>query len=490
MKFLSLFAMSALLFVESIGLYKNDSVLLNQYAYSKVDSEAFYPNVPTVNIDQSDLSPVSLVSFTPSLDSTSPFGNPAGCSTVTPALSSEQMLEKVQVELGGLLDLSERRVFYTWNGPQNSMLNTENDPFVYEFSMNEFQRPFTYKADHIATTFMVNGFTVWFRMYGGDFRMLAIPMTQGVLESPWADYVTSYWEVDGIPDDEFVFPVTKKLPCHWVIDEGYVHEATLHAMFNFNWQVPDFLSAGRKYLASNCHEANQISREQIGYWDASSMCGPLAWQIMKDANAFPYRIGNWYADAMIFTAANPKWNGRPWVGFDPETYDVFHTDSSMPAYDFDLNGHLETGDIVYSYSGLYRNEDEKFDHIFLVAGIDENGSRLSISNMVQNLPVADCFIHEVVLYTPGDMVSGVIHKEWNSFDYGRTGLMGFDVFRWKWQTYHLEGEAREYVVRVGDTIETIAFDWKISPEQLISENQLNMGEQLSAGQTIVLPAPN
>lgn len=494
MKFLFLFVSSVLLSVASIGFYRTNSALLDQSAQAKVDSTAFYPILPIVNIDQANLktniSSDSLISFTPNSDSItlSPFGNPAGCSTAAPALSSEQMLEKVQFELGDQIDLSALREIYVWNGPHHTMMNIEADYFAYEFSVNQFQRPFTYKADAVATTFLVNGFVIWFRQYQGDFRLLVIPMIPGVLESPWADYVTAYWQKDGIPNDEYILSVTKKLPCQWAVEQGYVNPEVLSTMFNFNGQIPDFLSAGRKYLASNCKDANKISQEQIGFWDATSMCGPLTWRIIKDANAFPYRIGNWYADAMMFTAANPKWNGRPWLGFDPETYDVFHTDSPMWNYDFDKNGQLETGDVIYSYSTLYQSTDERFDHIFMVVGIDENGGRISITNMVQNLPVFDCFIREAVLYTPGDISNGVIRNEWNSYEYGRTGTMGFDVFRWKWQTYHLEGKARTYIVRIGDTIETIAFDWKISPEGLISENHLNLGDQLAPGQTIVLPS--
>jgi hypothetical protein len=55
---------------------------------------------------------------------------------------------------------------------------------------------------------------VWFRQYGNNFRLLAIPMVPGVLESHWAGYVTAYWQKDGIPNDDHIFPVTKKLPCH------------------------------------------------------------------------------------------------------------------------------------------------------------------------------------------------------------------------------------------------------------------------------------
>lgn len=418
------------------------------------------------------------------------FGNPAGCSPSAPNPTPEEMLTNVQVDLGNEITLKDLRENYIWNGPLGTMLNVTDDPFVYEFRIEMYQYPLTYRTDRLVTTFLTNGFAVWLRKNGNGLRLLAVPMVPGALESSWAEYVTAYWQKDGAPEDETIVPILKKLPCHWMIEQGYVSNETLQEMFDFDWRFPDYLSAGRQYLASNCREANRISQEKIGFWDASSMCGPLAWTIMKDANGFPYRIGDWYADASIFTAANPKWNGRPWLGFDPETYDVFHTDTPMPGYDFASNGNLYTGDIIYSYSSLYQSGDERFDHIFLVAGVDENNARISISNMIQNLPTYDCFISEITLYTPGDLVNGVINKEWNSYENGRTGVMGFDIFRWKWETYHLEGQAREYMVRAGETIETVAFDWKISPESLARANHLILTDQLAPGQIILLPAPD
>jgi hypothetical protein len=162
----------------------------------------------------------------------------------------------------------------------------------------------------------------------------------------------------------------------------------------------------------------------------------------------------------------------------------------MPGYDFAANGNMEKGNIIYSYSTLYASNDERFDHIFLVADVNEKGERISITNMIQNKPEWDCFIQEVVLYTPGDMANGVIHKQWNSYENGRTGVMGFDIFRWKWVTYHLDGQPIEYTVRTGETLETIAFDWKVAPQEIADYNQLALGFQLTAGQTATLPAPN
>ncbi len=417
------------------------------------------------------------------------FGNPAGCSLNAPVGSAVERLATVQQQLGNILNLSERRQLYIWNGTLNSMLNVTDDPFVFEFTINEFQPPYTYKADEIATIFLNHGFVVWFRGYGDSFRLLAIPVIDGVYDTVWGDYVRAYWQKGGVPNDDKVQPVTKKLPCHWVVDQGLVSSEQLRETFDFNWNMPDYATEGRKFLASTCREANRVSQEEIGYWDATSMCGPLSWRIVKDANSFPYRIGNWYSSATLFTQANPRWNGRPWIGFDPETYDLLSTEKPMMGYDFASNGNLYAGDIVYSYSTLYAKNDGRFDHIFMVTSVNSDGSRSTITNMVRNHPTADCSIREVTLYTPGDLTTGVINYEWNNHGYGSTGSTGFDVLRWKWITYHINGQPIQYTVRWGDTLETIAFDWKVSPQSILDANQFNSDVQLTPGQVITLPAP-
>lgn len=418
------------------------------------------------------------------------FGNPAGCASSDPGnLTGAEMLANAQRDLGDAIIFSERRMNYIRNGPQNTMMNVTDDPYVFEFSVNLFQPPFTHKADAAVTALLNQGFVVWFRYYGGHFRLTAIPMIPGVYESAWGNYVTSYWTPGGVPQDDRVEPVMKKLPCRWVIERGFVTNETLRVMFDFNWSIPDYLTPGRKYLASTCADAYRVSQEEIGYWDATSMCGPLAWTIVKNANSFSYRIGNWYASAQLFTQANPRWNGRPWLGFDPETYDLISTQEPLMGYDFAAKSNLQPGDIVYSFATLYVAGDGRFDHIFLVAGVDENNSRISISNMVQNTPYADCFIREITLYTPGDRETGVINHEWNDHGFGRTGTTGFDVLRWKWATYHLNGQSMPYPVRRGDTLETIAFDWKVSPQSLRDANPVTDFSQLYFGQVILLPVP-
>ena len=326
--FASLIFMASTIAVSFLGLHSEKSA---DIAITNAVVQAVEINSISVPFQQGGEVQIQLL---PEVAAVSPyaFGNPAGCSTSAPNLTSAEMLANVQAQLPEL-DLASRRMDYIWNGTLNTMMDVKKDSFVFEFSVNLYQSPFTYLADKTVTVFLENGFVVWFRDYGGQFRLTAIPMVSGVYGSNWSEYVKAYWST-GLPNDERIYPVMKKLPCHWMIDEGWVNNETVSAIFNLNWQIPDYVTDGRKYLASNCEEANRISQEQIGYWDAASMCGPLAWTLIKNANSFPYRIGSWYASAHIFEDANPKWNGRPWAGFDPETYDVIHTDTPMSSYDF------------------------------------------------------------------------------------------------------------------------------------------------------------
>jgi hypothetical protein len=429
-----------------------------------------------------------------SIPRTFPFHNPAGCSPVIPDdLSPEAMLENVQDQIADNLVLEDRSINYIWNGPLGSYIDITDNPYVYEFEINDYQPPFTYQADEIVTSFVQNGFAVWPRSYGGVFRLLAVSMIPGSDTDIWDGYIRAYWQKDGRPEDEYIVPVSKKLPCHWMIDEGYVREEIIGEKFNLDWGIPGYLSAGRQYLADTCSEAYRISIEEIGYWDATSVCGPLTWQILQDANSFPYRIGNYDTNSDLFTCANPRyWGRRPWIGFDPETYDLIRVQEPLAGYELESLEDLNTGDILFSFGapGKWAVGNGHFSHIFLVAGINENNSRLAVTNMVKNqLGVEDCFISEVILYTPGDQKTGVINNEWNDQGYGITGEYGFDIFRWKWITYHLEGKTREYTVRWGETIETIAFDWKVSPESILKANRFSGDVQLTPGQTVILPPP-
>lgn len=421
-----------------------------------------------------------------------PYGNPAGCLGERPVdVSPAKLLEAVQREAGGELILEDHQVFYAWNAPMGSYVDISDDPDVYEFEINQYQPPFTYQADRLVTSFVQHGFSVWLRNYDGIFRLLAVSMQLENEHSIWQGYVDPYWQEDGLPDDPFIVPISKKLPCRWMVEEGLADPAELEALFPLDWHLPDFLEAGRQYLAAGCSEANRIAVEKIGHWSAATVCGPLTWQILHDSAGFPYRIGSYHAGPELFISANPRYGGRrPWIGFDPETYDLIQIHQPMAGYDFQRIGELQPGDLIFSFGSpdQWALGGGNFSHIFLVAGEDEQGARLAITNLVKNYhPQQECSISEVLLYTPGDQENGMIHSGWNDHGYGITGRYGFDVFRWKWISYHLEGEARQYTVRLGDTLDTIAFDWKVAPDLILTANPALEDGNLYPGQVILLP---
>ena len=424
------------------------------------------------------------------------FNNPAGCFVQAPS-SIDDMLQNVHTLLGKNYDLLNRREYYIWNAFKGEFVNIQKDPFVREYIISYANMPLTYLADPVVSAFQASGFVVYLRNIDGQTRLLAIPMLDGVMDSIWSGYVSAYWQsAEPIIDNDFIIPVRKKLPCQWVVDAGYVQSDTLSELFNFDWQPPDYLSAGDKYLASDC-PTTQATAESIVNSDGSiatndgyMMCGPLAWAIMNDANSFPYQVGSWDGNPSGFVGTNPRFYATPWSQFDPQTFDLirYSENINMNGFDFQKNGNLYPGDIIFSYGDAYYKENSStFHHIFIITDISNDGTRYTISNLAKNTVSNSCTIEHIPTYTPGDLSTGFINYEWANNGYGETGNHCFDVFRWKWITYHIEGTARSYTIRIGDTLETIAFDWKISPTSIAEWNGFSTNTQLTPGQTITLP---
>ena len=420
------------------------------------------------------------------------FNNPAGCADTAPQ-SINSMLSKVESMLGPGTNLKAKRNNYVWNGPKGEFTNVTIDPYIAEFQFDTLKYPTTYLGDKAVTAFLVSGFTAWVRNYNGHAYITAVPMISGVMNSPWKSYVEKYWESQAaIPADKYIFKTVKKLPCKWAMDAGFVSNDQLKNIFDFNYNIPDYVAQGEKYLAGTCKDTYKMSIESLGHPDASTICGPLSWNISKNSNGLPYRIDSLHDSDISFLQAYPRSNGFPWLAFDPETSTINRVKLPMPGYDFQNKGNLYPGDIVFSYVKLYSNrnsQDDKqiFSHIFVVAGVRSDGSRIAISNMLQNWPQRDCFIREIVLYTPGDLLNGVINHEWNGGGFGKTGQLGFDIMRWNWETYHINAVPIRYTVRLGDTWETIGFDWKVSPQAIASSNDLSVNSALTPGQKITLP---
>ena len=163
------------------------------------------------------------------------FGEPARCSNTLPNSSPEVMLQNVQEELGENLRLDERQFTHAWHGKLGSLIDISEDPFAHEFEINLYQSPTSDKGDQIVSIFVQNGFAVWSRFYQGSHRLLAVPMVTGVENSIWGDYVSSYWEEEGVLNDENIRPIAKVIPCHWMIELGLVSFERVHEIFDLDW---------------------------------------------------------------------------------------------------------------------------------------------------------------------------------------------------------------------------------------------------------------
>lgn len=163
------------------------------------------------------------------------FGEPAGCGKTLPDTSPEVMLQNVQEELGENLRLDERQITHAWNGSLGSLIDITEDPFAFEFEINLHQPSLSGKNDQIVRIFVQNGFAVWSRFYQGTHRLLAVPMVPGVENSIWGDYVSSYWEKEGLPNDEKIIPIPKVIPCYWMIEQGLVSFEMVREIFDLDW---------------------------------------------------------------------------------------------------------------------------------------------------------------------------------------------------------------------------------------------------------------
>ena len=91
---------------------------------------SFFVSTGDVSTDLSNPQPVTQTSAYA-------YNNPAGCSNTLPEnLSSEQMIANVQAALGDEFNLAERLQTYIWNGELGTMLDVQNDPYVFEFIFN------------------------------------------------------------------------------------------------------------------------------------------------------------------------------------------------------------------------------------------------------------------------------------------------------------------------------------------------------------------
>ena len=277
------------------------------------------------------------------------------------------------------------------------------------------------------------------------------------------------------------------LICRWMLEAGYadLRAPTPDPTPGLAWQER-LRQAALAYLAPYPEDAEEIARS-LDFLDgenesAENICGPLAAAILRDAGLLPSEAGP-VQDLKNFWQARPSTNGRPWILFPEQDYEVFRYDTPLAEFDFQA-WPLQPADFLYTYA-----KDAGFEHMFVVTEVDAEGRAYTVTNQPQawgNALWGSMLIQRYLLYDPHTPGAGIIYNEWSDPRLGQTGFGGFEVLRKR----GLEaGSLYAYTVRPGDTLPELAARFGATLESLVQANPGLDLANLQVGQPLTIPIP-
>jgi Beta-lactamase enzyme family len=211
-----------------------------------------------------------------------------------------------------------------------------------------------------------------------------------------------------------------------------------------------------RFLAGTEPEAIKVA-QRIGYLGIngypSTMCGPLAMVILRDAGL---------VDPDILLKNFYYLNPRPGFGysvvetvFPKDRYEWISADRPINQVDFSAFP-LFAGDFMYIFAGKSGN----FDHILTVTRIDEQGRAYAVTN----LNTAKGFvIKEVMLYDPHQPGTGQL-SAWmdrQNWQLGRTGSGGFWLWRLKKPLPDPDGRTLQLADAIRKVEQAAGGDWHV-----------------------------
>ncbi|WP_322506605.1 LysM peptidoglycan-binding domain-containing protein [Anaerolinea sp.] len=412
---------------------------------------------------------------------------PAGCrsmeaqSSQTPA----EWLAYADALLGWTRPLAKRALPRIWHPQKKETLLSKEG--VYAFDVSDV-RP-RYLIQNALNALHIAGFAAWLRRDAQNgLEILAVPFTRQALEGVWEEYLRAYWlSPTSSPQGERIIPTMKLTPCRWMVDSDLAPNLPAGTMEQAHWELPDWAEAANAYLADTSEQAYRVAFRINWLGDGENegprtMCGPLAWSILCDAQSFPPGYGDWSEGPKTFWLPKPSVNGRPWSLFPPKTYLLQRFDEPAGTFDFSRFP-LVAGDVLYLYG-----KGDGFDHVVLVTEVDGQGNVYAVTNRVWVEPELRFAIQRVVLYNAHDPIVGILRNEWAKDRVnGRTGHGGFEVFRWRWRQKQLNGQPLQTTVEVGDTLPLLAMKWRTPPEQIAAANGLTNDTDLPVGMTVQIP---
>ncbi len=413
---------------------------------------------------------------------------PAGCrpADVQQGETPAQWLAYADSLLGWQRPLAKRAQVRVWHPWKQEALLSQDGVFALDVSD---VRP-RYLIQKALNALHVAGFSVWLRRDSqGGLEILAVPFTPQARDGVWGEYVRAYWlsPLSQPQGDDTVLPTMKLTPCRWMVTSGVAPDLPAGTMEQAHWEMPDWAAAASAYLAETTEQAYRVAFRINWLGDGDNegprtMCGPLAWSILCDAQSFPPGFGDWSEGPKAFWLPKPNVNGRPWSLFPPDTYTLHHFNEPAGTFDFGRFP-LAAGDVLYLYG-----KGDGFDHVVLVTEVDAQGNVYAVTNRVWVEPTLRFAIERVVLYNTNDRETGILRNEWAKDRVnGRTGHGGFEVFRWRWRQKQLDGQPLQTVVEVGDTLPLLAMKWRTPPEQIAAANAWTADAALSVGMSLVIP---
>ncbi len=221
------------------------------------------------------------------------------------------------------------------------------------------------------------------------------------------------------------------------------------------------VASARQYIALDEPAAIRVARS-LGYikndGHPASVCGPLSAVTLRRAGFISQ-----YTDLHDFWLLNPRPDqGRGVLErtFPVDQFEWFHTDDSIAKFDFKAYP-LKVGDFLYLYAGPAGS----FEHMLVVARLDELGRPYSVTNFQTEKGYK---IDEVLLYDPDAPDRGQfgVWTDRRNYKLGLTGYGGFDVIRRKVPLIDPGPRETQLAAAIDAVIQQTGGEWRILLKEL------------------------
>jgi hypothetical protein len=342
----------------------------------------------------------------------------------------------------------------------------------------------------------VAGFAAWYRAPGdlgpnSDPHIHAVAIGDQELSESALEQINGddgyFSGKSGIPDNPYIDRHGGPVICRWMVDDGLVDPIYLQqTIFTPTLPVTEVIkNAAERYITQSEEETYQAAYAMnfVGGKAESpvTMCGPLSWSILHDAGLLPAGQFSSANTAKSFWLASPRYNGRPWSLFTDQDHTIYQFKTPINQFDFSQFP-LYSGDFLYTYA----RPGHDYEHMVIVSEVTSDGKVYAVSNEMQKDQT--WLITKVLLYDIQNPDIGAFKVDWvtDGKVKGKTGLGGFEVFRFDWIGLP-PGSLYDYSVQTGDTVYRLAEKFHTTPGAIIRANPTVRYHSLPVNKRIQIP---